>query len=161
MSQHPLNIRPARMVMDGREWVDAAYAEALERKLAEKQRTQASHNHHFAAINDLYANLRIEHAQAPYAASQDAFRKHALIATGYCDVFCHVFESKGDMMAVGKVLKDEAEGRHGYALCSYNGNILTLRTPHSQSFKAMDKETFYASKAACLDWAAALLGVTL
>lgn len=157
--QHPLQIRPARMVLEGEEWVQASWADALADALREKQRSRASHGHQFAAINDMWANLPHTHAKAPYAASADAFRKHGLIATGHCDTFCHVFESKADMMALGAVLKAQAEKAHGYALCYYKGNVMTLSTPHSQSYKAMGGERFKQSKQDVLDWACAILGV--
>ncbi|MCI5040061.1 MAG: hypothetical protein MRY81_10290, partial [Donghicola eburneus] len=86
MTQHPLNTRPATIVLDGKEWVSADWAFALADALREKQRSQRSHNHQFAEIHDLWANLPIHHANAPYAASAEAFRKHGLIATGHCDV---------------------------------------------------------------------------
>ena len=79
--QHPLNITPARLVMDGEEWVPATWADSLADALREKQRSQQSHSHQFAAINDLWENLPLRHANAPYAASAEAFRKHGLIAT--------------------------------------------------------------------------------
>lgn len=157
--EHPLNIKPARMVLDGQEWVPSEWADSLADALREKQRSQQSHGHQFAAIHDLYDSLPLRHANAPYAKSAEAFRKHGLIATGHCDTFCHVFESTSDMMAVGKMLKDEAYGHHGYALCHYNGNVLTLSTPHSQSYKAMGKDLFYKSKSDVLGWAEEMLGV--
>ena len=158
--KHTPDIAPSSIVIDGCEWVPrAAYDAAMER-LREKQRTKANHNHQFAEIHDLWANLPHTQAAAPYAKSPDAFRKHGLIETGYCDTFCHVFESRSDMMAIGKVLKDEAYAAHGYALCHYKDNVLTLATPHSQSFKAMGNERFRASKAAVLDWGHAVLGVS-
>lgn len=159
MSQHVLNIRPARMVMNGEEWVPASYADALADALREKQRTQASHRHQFAEIRDLWANLPHRYAEAPYAKSAEAFRKHGLIATGYCDVETHVFESEADLLRVGPLIKRGADAEHGYSVVTHSGNVLTLYRPHSQSFKAMGKERFYESKRAVLDWGHALLGV--
>ena len=151
--------RPAVMHMDGVEWVEKSAYDAAMSALQEKQRSTASHNRWFAHIYDMFENLPASHAQAPYAASSDAFRKYALIQGGYCETECHAFDSIKDMMAMGPKLKAHAQKGHGFALCHYRGNVLTLSTPESQSFKAMGKERFHASVAACEDWAERLLGV--
>lgn len=159
MSQHPLNIQPARMVLDGREWVDSTWAESLAEKLREKQRSKASHNHQFAAINDLFHNLPIDHAHAPYAASESAFRKHALIATGYCDTDVIDAGSHDVAISTAPIVAKHARAAHGYAIVTVRGSLVTCHTPQSQSFKAMGKERFHQSKEACLNWAMTLLGV--
>lgn len=155
--QHPLNITPARIVLDGKEWVPAEWAESLADALREKQRSQQSHNHQFAAIHDLWANLPLRHANAPYAASAEAFRKHGLIATGHCDVETVSFESKEQACAAAPFIANLARKAHGYALTIVRGPLVICSTPHSQSFKAMGKDVFHQSKADVLDWGMALL----
>lgn len=159
MSQHPLNLRPASMIIDGEEWVPKTYADTLADKLREQQRSRASHNQQFAEINDLWANLLHHQASAPYAKSADAFRKHGLIATGHCDTDTIVFESKAAACAAAPVIANLARKAHGYALVIVRKNFVICSTPHSQSYKAMGKERFQASKQAVLDWGHSILGV--
>lgn len=159
MSQHPLNIRPAEIVLDGKAWVPADWANALADALREKQRSQQSHNHQFAEIHDLWANLPHSHGNAPYAASAAAFRKHGLIATGHCDVETIDCESHEVACRVAPVVAANARKAHGYALVVVRGPLVVCSTPHSQSFKAMGKDRFHKSKADVLDWGHALLGV--
>ena len=148
-----------RIHIDGRDWVPfEAYQEAVA-KLAEKQRTTADHNHQFAAINDMFENLPAHHAEAPYAASPEAFRKHALIATGHCDTVAMDMESHAAAIKAAPVIAGLAREARGYALVIVRGDVVVVSTPHSQSFKAMGKERFQQSKADCLRWAGELLGV--
>lgn len=157
--QHPLNITPARLVMDGEEWVPATWADSLADALREKQRSQKSHSHQFAAIHDLWANLPLRHANAPYAASAEAFRKHGLIATGHCDVETIAFESKEQACAAAPFIAKLARKAEGYALVIVRDALVICSTPHSQSYKAMGKEMFHQSKADVLGWGEEMLGV--
>lgn len=151
---------------EGQEWVPKAWADDLLDKLREKQRTQASHNHQFAEIHDLWANLPISHAQAPYAASAEAFRKHGLIVTGYCDVVTFSFatdeEAKEQAPKIAELARRGRDKRDPefYALVVARGPLVVCSTPESQSYRAMGKDRFNASKAAVLDWGHSLLGVT-
>lgn len=153
-------IRPETIFYEGREWVPKEWADAHISKLREKQRTRESHNHQFAEIADLWANLPISHAGAPYAASADAFRKHGLIETGFCDVDTVAFETPEQARAGAPLIAKFARKAHGYAITVAKGPLVICSTPHSQSFKAMGGERFKASKAAVLDWGYGLLGVT-
>lgn len=158
--KHHSDMRPASIVIDGREWVPKADFDAVAEKLREKQRSTASHNHQFAEIHDLWANLPHHHAQAPYAASPEAFRKHGLIATGHCDVNTISFTHREDAIAAAPFIADLARKAHGYALTVVRGTLVVCSTPHSQSYKAMGKDRFHKSKADVLDWGHSLLGVT-
>lgn len=150
---------PSVITIDGKDWVEKwAYDEAMD-KLREKQRTQASHNHQFAEINDRWGNLPASHAGAPYAASAEAFRKHGLIATGHCDVDTMAFETPAAARSAAPFIAKLARQAHGYALTIAKGNLVICSTPHSQSFKAMGKERFEKSKADVLRWADEILGV--
>ena len=152
-------MRPQTLFYEGQEWVPKAWADGLAEKLCEKQRTTASHNHQFAEIHDLWENLTISHASAPYAASAEAFRKHGLIATGFCDTDTVAFETPEQAQAAAPFIARLARKAHGYALTVALGPLVVCSTPHSQSYKAMGAERFNASKAAVLDWGHALLGV--
>lgn len=159
MSQHQ-TIAADTIFYDGEEWVRKSYADKLADQLREKQRSTASHNHQFAEIADLWSNLPLHHAGAPYAASAEAFRKHGLIAMGFCDVDTLAFETPAQARAAAPFIAKTARKAHGYALTVARGPLVVCHTPHSQSFKAMGKDVFHASKAAVLDWGHGLLEVT-
>jgi len=157
--QHPLNIRPAVVFMDGQDWVPAEWANALADALREKQRSQQAHRHQFAAINDCFENLPARLANAPYATSADAFRKHGLIVTGHCDVDTVAFDTPEQARAAAPFIANLARKAHGYALTVARGALVVCSTPHSQSYKAMGKDTFQRSKTDVLEWCETVLGV--
>lgn len=117
--------------MDGEEWVPASWADALADALREKQRTQQSHGHQFAAIHDLFDSLPISHANAPYAASKEAFRKHGLIVRGWCDTETIAFEDRDAAIKAAPFIADLARKAHGYALTVVRGPLVVCSTPHS------------------------------
>ena len=151
--------RPATMWMDGVEWVERSAYDAAMTALQEKQRSTASHNRWFAHLSDMFENLPASHAQAPYAKSAEAFRKHALIETGHCDTDTLAMPTHEAALAAAPFVADLARKAHGYAVTVVRGTLIVCTTPHSQSYKAMGKETFHASVAACEEWAERLLGV--
>lgn len=157
--QNILTIRPDKLYLDGHEWVKAEYAAALADALRVKQRSTASHGHQFAEIHDCWANLPASHAQAPYAASAEAFRKHGLIEAGFCDVETVVFETKEQAISSAPFIARLARKAHGYSITVVRGPLLVCTTPHSQSFAAMGKDKFHESKSAVLDWAHRVLEV--
>lgn len=151
--------RPAVMHMDGVEWVEKSFYDAAMASLQEKQRSTASHNRYFAHLIDMFGNLPAAHAQAPYASSAEAFRKHALIEAGYCDADTLAMPTHEAAIAAAPFVAKLARKAHGYAVTVVRGSLIVCTTPHSQSFKAMGKDAFHASVAACEDWAERLLGV--
>lgn len=151
--------RPAIMHMDGVDWVEKSAYDAAMAALLEKQRSTASHNRYFAHIIDLYHNLPVAHAHAPYAASPEAFRKHGLIASGYCDTDTLVFETPEQAVKAAPFIAKTARKGYGYATTIAKGPLVICSTPHSQSFKAMGKDAFHKSVADVEGWAEALLGV--
>lgn len=147
-----------RITIDGQDWVLATAYDKAVADLAEKQRSQASHNHAFAAIKDCFDSLPTSHAQAPYAASADAFRKHGLIVTGHCDTDTLAMPSADAAKQAAPIIAKLARKAHGYALTVVRGQLIVCSTPHSQSFKAMGKERFEQSKADVLNWAMGMVG---
>ena len=156
---HHSPINPARIYMDGQYWVPAVWADHLAEALREKQRSQQAHRHQFAAINDCFESLPARHAQAPYAANAEAFRKHGLIATGHCDVDTVDAGTHQAALAMAPLVARLARGAHGYAVVIVRGPLVVCSTPHSQSYKAMGKDAFQKSKSDVLDWAERMLGV--
>lgn len=123
------------------------------------ERSKKSHNHQFAFVKTAWDNLPEHLIDAPFAKSADTLRKHALIATGFCDT---------DMIAVGTEVRANrvaafnsrmATRMHGYSVTDVKGAVVYCHTPHSQTLKAMGGEAFQASKKAILEWLADLIGV--
>jgi hypothetical protein len=124
------------------------------------ERSAKSHKHTFAFIRTAWENLPEKVSGAPFAASTETFRKHALIQTGHCDI---------DMIAVGDSRRAErvaafterlAVRMHGYAITTIEGAVVYCATPHSQSIKAMGGDAFKQSKKDILEWMADLIGVS-
>lgn len=124
------------------------------------ERSAKSHKHQFAFVRTAWQTLPEHLKAAPYAKSAETLRKHALIATGFCDA---------EMMAVGSERRAErvaasmsrlAVRLSGYAVTSVEGSVAYCYTPRSQSQKAMGAKAFQASKQAILEWMADLIGVT-
>lgn len=145
--------------MEGQYWVPRDMYRKVFEQLREKQRSAQSHNRFFAHIHDLYQNLPVSHAGAPYAASQDAFRKHGLINTGHCDIETIDVGSHEGALQVAPLVADLARKAHGCAVTIVRGPLVVCTTPHSQSFKAMGKDLFHKSVADVEAWAECLLGV--
>ena len=123
-------------------------------------RSLASHGHQFAWLADAWASLPESLMDAPYAASPDALRKHALIATHFCQVEVIDVGSKAGAARVAEALHRHASAAHGYAIKTVRGPVVTIYTPESQSMRAMGSERFNASKRAVLEWVAKLLETT-
>lgn len=124
------------------------------------ERSQKCHNHQFAFVSTAWSNLPETLKDAPYAKNADMLRKHALIATGYCDT---------EMLPVGNPRRAErvaasmsrlAVRMSGYAVTHIEDCVVYCHTPHSQSLKAMGGERFKESKQAILEWLAHLINVT-
>lgn len=126
----------------------------------ERGRSDATHRHQFAWVNDAWLNLPEEHRDQPWAETAETLRKHALIATGFHQTY--TLDCGGNATAQrikGALVAAEARG-HGYAIGRVRGTVLTIWTPESQSYRAMGGERFKASKAAIMEWIAEKLGVT-
>lgn len=137
-----------------------AAAREIERLAAmAQQRTQASHNHQWAELSDLWQSLPERLADMPYAHSPEALRKHALIATGYADCTTVDAGSKAAAERVAATLAPLATRAHGYAIVKTEGPMVRVWTPVSQSYRAMGKAAFNESKEAVLAWVRDLVGV--
>lgn len=115
-------------------------------------RSDKSHAHYFAVINDAWASL--PETMAGRFPSSEHMRKWALIKAGYCNTDAIVLESPMDAMAVAAY----ARRRDGYAVVSVVGNVVTTYTAQSQSKKAMGRKAFGESKQRVLDVLSELVG---
>ncbi len=120
----------------------------------QEPRSEASHRHFFASVNDAWATL--PEAAAERFASPEALRKFALIATGFRDERSIACSSKAEAERVASFIKPMDD----FALVTVNDAVVTVWTAKSQSPKAMGKDQFQASKTAVLDYIAGLIGHT-
>lgn len=117
-------------------------------------RSETSHAHQFAFINEAWKNLP-ERLAAEFP-SATHLRKRALIETGQhretvLDVGTHEAA-----LAVATTLRSKDE----FAWIVVRKHVVVMREAVSQSKAAMGKEAFQASKDRVLAWLAELLGVT-
>lgn len=118
-----------------------------------EERSKKSHDHFFVTLTEMW-ETRPEHLTDAYP-TFDSFRKRALIAKGYCDVRTYVAASKAEAPRLAAFLGPMAPE----SVIVVRDAVVTIYTAHSQSRKAMGKETFQKSKDDCLAWAADQLGI--
>lgn len=130
--------------------IGAGEVVTLERR---EERSSASHNHYFAAINEAWANLRESDAQR--FKSPEHLRKWALIRAGFHDERSIVCASKAEALRLAAFMSPLDE----YAVVVPSEAVVTVYTAKSQSMKAMGKDSFQRSKDAVLSILAALIEV--
>lgn len=112
------------------------------------QRSHASHNHEFAFVNEAWLNLPESYSIAPFAASPEHLRKHALIMTGWCDTQTFACGSKAEAERWAANLRPLDE----YSVVIVQGTTVTRAVAKSQSMRAMGKKDFQASKTAIMEY---------
>lgn len=120
----------------------------------QEQRSQKSHDHFFAAVEEAWRNL--PDAIAGNFATADHLRRAALIHTGFRDERTFVASSRAEAIRLAAFLKPMDD----YAIVSVSGSTVVVLTAKSQSMKAMGREQFQKSKDAVLDFLANLIGTT-
>lgn len=118
-----------------------------------EERSQASHNAYFAELSTAFDNL--PESLMELHPTVEHLRKHALIRTGYADERQFVCSSEAEAIRLAAFLRPMDD----YAIVLQKGRVCTVYTAKSQSMKAMDKQTFAASRKAVLDYVAQLIGV--
>lgn len=116
-------------------------------------RSSRSHNHYFAEISEMWQTLPESLADLPYAASPETLRKHALIATGHCEVKAVDCGSAAAAQRVAAFANDDPD----YVLVKIEGASVLRFRAKSQRMRAMGKEAFQKSKDDVLNWIGALL----
>ena len=119
------------------------------------ERSQASHNHEFAVIADLWQNLPERFANEPWAASPEHLRKFALIKTKFCDTTTYACGSKAEAKRWAKNLRPLDE----YSIVIVDGTTVKRFTAQSQSKRAMGAQKFQESKQAILEYLEDLIGI--
>lgn len=115
-------------------------------------RSELSHRHFFALINDMWSNLP-ERLSESYP-TPDHLRKYALIRTGFYDSHQLVCSSIKEANKIAAFIRPVDE----YSIVSVDGKIVTRFVAKSQSYKAMGKSDFQRSKQAVMDFLSELIG---
>lgn len=125
----------------------------------ERGRSMNSHRHQFAWVKDAWANIPESLQGMPWAETPETLRKHALIATGYHQIYTIDCGGNAPAARVKAALVSAETGKYGYAIGQISGPVVTIWTPRSQSVRAMGGKVFQESKTAILDWIADKIGV--
>lgn len=125
----------------------------------ERGRSERSHRHQFAWVAEAWRNLPESEQDAPWAASPETLRKHALICTGYAHSAAVDAGSAAAAQRMVPLLTSLATTAHGYALVQARGSSVVVWTPESQSLRSMGADRFKASKDAILTHIAGLIDV--
>lgn len=123
-------------------------------RLAEEHgRSQKSHNHFYAAVQDAWRTL--PEAMAEDYPTAEHLRKKALIRAGYADERTIVCGSKAEAQRVAAFIRPMDQ----YAIVTVSEATVRVYTAQSQSLKAMGGAVFQQSKQAVLEYIDKLLGV--
>jgi hypothetical protein len=125
----------------------------------DRDRSGKSHRHQFAWTKDAWASLPEALHDMPWAETAETLRKHALIATGFSQVYTLDCGANATARRVKAALLAAEVKAHGYALGQVQGPVVRIWTPESQSLRAMGGDRFKESKNAILDWISAQIGV--
>lgn len=119
-----------------------------------KERSSNSHRHFFAVVREAWLNLPEEIAeQFP---TDTHLRKFALVRTGHCDIKKIAAETPQDAKTIAAVVQKY----DAFAVVTVADKIVTVATAKSQSYRAMDKQEFAASKADVLEYVAGMARTT-
>lgn len=120
----------------------------------EPERTQKSHGHEFAFVDEAWKTLP-DSVAADYPSSE-MLRKRALIATGWCTVKDYPCASRAEAMRTGALLRGELDD---YAVVIVRADVVRVCRAKSQAKNRMKAAEFQQSKTDVLNWISALLGV--
>lgn len=119
-----------------------------------ENRSQASHNHYFAALEEGFANLNEKDAKR--FPSAEHLRSWALVQSGYSTENDTVCDSPAEARKLAATIRRYSP----YAIMKVSGNVLKIFEPESQSMAAMKKERFEASKNDVLNIVSAMARTT-
>lgn len=156
---------PIEAIWDGEAFkpVSAYWARRADRQYArgevlrmidQPERSSASHNHFFAAVENAFQSL--PPLMAERFPSSEHLRKYALVKSGHCYSESITCPSHADAMRVAAF----ARGGDEFSLVTVSKNVVTRFTPKSQSYRSMDKAEFAKSKEDVLRVIAEMLDVS-
>lgn len=117
-----------------------------------EERSTASHNQFFAALNEGWQNL--PETMADRFPSADHLRKWLLIRTGYRDEVTYVAASKAEAPRLAAFIRPLDD----FAVVTVSEATVTVYRAKSQSVRAMGKAEFQRSKDAVLGLLAEMIG---
>jgi hypothetical protein len=157
-------IHPVEFHWDGKVMVPQPRFHALCRKQytegecytlgVNEERSQASHRHYFACINEAWRNLpedKVERYPSP-----EHLRKWALIKAGYHNENSIVCESRRQAEAIVSL----SEALDEFSIAIVKGAVVKVYTAKSQSVENMTRTEFEKSKADVLAVLSETIGVT-
>lgn len=123
-------------------------------------RSESQHRKQFAVIRNAWANLPEKLIDAPYAASPETLRKHALIVTGTRKV--KVVECGTSEVAerVAAAMEEDSQAAGEYCIISIAGTVVQRLTAKSQKEDKMSGPEFKQSSERAMDWIANLISTT-
>ena len=124
------------------------------RLAVQEDRSSASHAHFFASIAEAHTNLPDEWAQR--LPTPEHLRRFALIKAGFADSQTFVASSRAEAQRLAAFIRPVDE----FAVVTVEGPTVTRYVAKSQSYRAMGKADFQASKDAVLSIVSAMIGVT-
>jgi hypothetical protein len=116
------------------------------------ERSDNTHRHYFATINEAWKNLPEDLAQEFPTA--EALRKKALVKAGFHDQQTFVASSKAEAIRLAAFMRPIDE----FAVISVDGCAVVRLTPKSQNYRAMGRAEFQRSKEAVLAIVADMIG---
>lgn len=119
-----------------------------------EERSSQSHMHYFSALREAFMNL--PESEAERFPTVEHLRKYALIRAGFCDERSIVCASKAEAQRVAAFVKPMDE----YAVVVVREATVKVFTAKSQSYRAMGKKDFQASKDAVLQVVSDMIGVS-
>jgi len=119
-----------------------------------QERSEASHAHEFAWLRDAWLNLPEQYADL--YPTPEHLRKRALIQAGFYDEEIIDAGTGAAALRVAASLRKREE----FSLVVVRGAFVVIRSPKSQSRRAMRKDEFQASKTAIMEVVAGMLGVS-
>lgn len=134
---------------------DAEFVVGQHYKLVEHHdRSQAAHNHEFAAIADMWQSLPERYQHEPWAQSPEHLRKFALIMCRYCDTATYPCATRAEAERWAANLRPIDQ----YSVVRVEGSTVYRFTAQSQSKRSMGAKLFQESKSSILDYIEDLVG---
>lgn len=126
------------------------------RLVEQNERSEVSHNHEFAWLKEAWQTLP-EHLADEFP-TPEHLRKRALVIAGFYTEQIIDCGTRTAALRVAQGLK--ARPGEEFSVVSIGGPLVVIRTPKSQSRRAMDKAEFQASKTGIMEVIAQMLGVS-
>ncbi len=119
-----------------------------------EERSQASHNHYFAAVKEAFDNLAEEYKNG--YPTPEHLRADALVQAGFCTETTYAVADATEARKLATSLRRMSP----LSIIRVRGDVVKHFEPESQSRPAMKKERFEASKAAVLEIVSAMARTT-